>query len=169
MQRSSRVAIAATLISCAVGITSGAWLALRERAERPDWYVDPATNRIEYAALRRRASATPAAEFPPNAATLAYLRNAAVGSASDPDEKLDDARVYRGSGYVLQLRGRFSTAGIPRPPSAHRPHVTPPFCPCVTLGLDPSTLVAMSVAVGKCEDLSFLGNSIDLLLHEERG
>jgi hypothetical protein len=47
--------------------------------------------------------------------------------------------------------------------------VSPPFCPCVTLGLDPSTLFKMSVALGKCEDLSFLGNSIDLDLREERG
>jgi hypothetical protein len=80
--------------------------------------------------------------------------------------RLDEARVYPGSGYVLQLRGRFSTADLGPSPPGWKP--MRPFAPCVTLVLDTSTLSATSVAVGKCEDLSFLGDGLDLDLSEKR-
>jgi hypothetical protein len=67
----------------------------------------------------------------------------------------------------LALRGRFGTADISPPPGVRRP--LPRFAPCVTLVLDPSTLFATSTSIGKCEDLSFLGESIELDLSEESG
>jgi hypothetical protein len=157
---------AAAGIALAAVIASG-WFALGREDESwpPEWYVSPATNRAEHAALRRRAIATRATEFPPSEATLAYLRNLAVATVLDPGEHLDDARVYLGSGYVLQLRGSFSTADIGPSPPGWRP--TRPFEPCLKLGLDPSTLFAMSVSLGRCEDLSFLGGSVPLDLDEE--
>jgi hypothetical protein len=143
-------------------VVAGAWLAFGRNEEPwpPEWYISPATDGAQHTALRRRAIATRATEFPPSKATLAYLRNLAVSSVLDPGEKLDDARVYLGSGYVLRLRGRFSTADIgPGPPGWKPPRA---FEPCLTLSLDPSTLFAMSTSLGKCEDLSFLGDSVPL-------
>jgi hypothetical protein len=80
-----------------------------------------------------------------------------------------EARVYPGSGYVLQLHGRFSTADL-SPPRVLDPF--PPFAPCVTLVLDPSTFFATAVQVGttgRCEDFSFLGDGLELDLDEEPG
>jgi hypothetical protein len=166
MTRRGRAAIAAALIGGVAAAGAGAERLIREDERWPPaWYVDPATNRAAHAALRRRAVATPQTEFPPRDATLAYLRNLAVGAASDRGERVDAARVYLGNGYTLQLRGKFSTAYIgPAPPGRRPPRR---FAPCLTLGLDPSTLFAISVSLGKCEELSFLGESVELDLGEE--
>lgn len=159
MRRKSAIVLASAVVC---GVAIGAGLFLRDdEAWPPDWYVSPATNGAEYAALRRRAIAAPSTEFPPSEATLAYLRNLAVGSALDSyGSRVHKARVYAGSGYVLQLRGRFSTARI-----QPRPHDSTPsraFEPCLTLGLDASTLLATNVSLGRCEELGFLGESVEL-------
>jgi hypothetical protein len=148
-------------------VVAGVWYAFGRNEEPwpPEWYVSPTPQGAQHAALRRSAIATRATEFPPTEATLAYLRNLAVGTVLDQGENLDDARVYLGSGYVLQLRGRFSTADVgPSPPGWKPPRA---FEPCLTLSLDPSTLFATSVSLGKCEDLSFLGESVELDLDQE--
>ena len=166
MRRKSAIVLASAVV-CGVAIGAGLFLQ-EDEPWPPDWYVSPATNATEHAALRRRAIATPATEFPPSEATLAYLRNLAVGSSLDAHgSRLDEARVYSGSGYVLQLRGRFSTARIGPSPPGWRPERE--FEPCLTLGLDPSTLIAMSASLGKCEDLSLLGHSVPLDLSQEPG
>jgi hypothetical protein len=68
----------------------------------------------------------------------------------------------------LALRGSFSTDGLSRPSSAPNPF--PPFFPCLTLVLDPSTLFAIGARTGKCKDMLFLGDdSIKLDLDEESG
>jgi hypothetical protein len=130
----AKVAVAASAV--AWGVAIGAVGALLEDREPwpPDWYVDRATNPAQHKALWRRAIATPATEFPPTAATLAYLRNTAVSAASHPGERLDEALVYSGNGYTLQLRGKFSTAHIGPAPQGWKPARR--FCPCLTYGLD---------------------------------
>jgi hypothetical protein len=159
MRRKAAIVLASAIV-CGVAIGAGLFLQ-DDEPWPPDWYVSPATNGAEHAALRRRAIATPTTESPPNEATLAFLRNLAVVSALDTHgSRLDEARVYEGSGHVLQLRGRFSTARIRPSPPGWKPER--PFEPCLTLVLDPSTLFATSASLGKCEDLAPLGESIPL-------
>jgi len=163
-----KATVGAIAVIAVTAVLGGVWLAVgrEEGPWPPDWYIDPPTNRAEYAALRRRATESPAAVFPPTGAKLGLLRSMAVGATLDPGEsRPTEARVYVSSGYVLALRGRFSTAGVSGPPGA--PRRRPPFAPCVTLVLDPSTFYATSTAIGPCQDLSWMGESIELGLDQE--
>ena len=160
------LAIAVAGAAALIGLAGSA---AEEEPWPPDWYVDPAANRAEHAALRRRAIATPSTEFPPNATTIAYLRNMAVEAATAPGERVDDARVFPGAGYVLQLRGRISTAELAPPHWARGRKVLPPFRPCLTFVLDTATLSSTSMSLGECEDFSFRGDGLELDLRDEGG
>lgn len=165
MRRKASLALLAVI--AAASAIAGVWITFGQENEPwpPEWYISPETDRTEYAALRRRATATTEAEFPPSGAKLELLRNIAVGAS--PDIRPKDARVYVSAGYVLALRGRFSTEGVSRPPGIRHPF--PPFAPCLTHVLDPSTFFAASSAIGPCQDLSSLGESVSLDLGEEGG
>jgi hypothetical protein len=162
MSTSTKAAVTASAVACGVAI--GAALALREPEPWPPrWYVSLAKSPAEHAALRRRAAAEAEWGSPPRGATLEYLRMLAIGAASEPGEdRPTEARVYYDSsgGYLLVLRGRFSTARIEPSPAGWTPRR--PFAPCLTLVLDPTSFTGGGGGLGECEDLSALGESVEL-------
>jgi hypothetical protein len=166
MRRLKRPAAAVALLIGVTVTALGAQHVLREDDWPPEWYVDPAKDRAQYVAIRRRATAAPSTEFPPNAATIEYLRHLAVAAALDPGERIDDARVYPGAGYVLQLRGKFSTADISPPPGVRGLRLPEPFRSCLTYVLDTATITPTAASLGECEDFSFLGEGLELSLSD---
>jgi hypothetical protein len=193
MSRRAAVAVIAVVVLAVT--VAGVWFAFArdEKPWPPDWYAE-AAHQDDHLALRRplrkRAVNPLNTEFPPRKAKLDLLRLMAVGAATEPDDtRPTDVRVFfsdrvsansvisggpslagGASVYVLAIRGKFSTAGIRRPPGAPRPrYELPAFSPMVILVIDAATMDVTDTYQGRVRDLSPLGSSVALDLSQEPG